>query len=246
MKFKRLQLPKLLLASLLTGLGCAIFMISTFTWELQEGKMLPIDVYWFYFGAVPKDWMSHFEILHFMFVLAPITLIAYFVSNDIQTNMMETKYMVVIRYQSIRRWMISGCKACIAISVCFIMIFHLSFLLACHMRSWNDAGAAQSVYEDGQLGSLWVLILKQVFLVSTLSMIQLLVAVRHNIQTGVLAELCVGGAVVFFDLLHLSEKSFFCADLGFETTIDAMICFAAILVFLLLCASNKASEKYLG
>ena len=188
----------------------------------------------------------YFDIIKYMFTLVPMTLAAYFVSNDIQTNLIATKYSVVIRYQSIRSWMGDGCKTAVAITTIFFLIFHGSFIAASCIVCGKYAGTVPSVFADGQIGSVWVLLVKQILLVSALSMIQIFVAMRRNLQTGVLTELCLGGVVIFWELLNFTEDKIFCADFGINSLIYDIFIFAVILVCVLLVASHKQREKYLG
>lgn len=246
MKIKRLQPCKLLLSALLAGISCGIFMASSLSIELHETGMQPMDFYWLYFGMIPEDWITHFDIIRYIFALIPITLVAYIVSDDIQSNLIETKYAVVIRYQSIRRWIMSGCQVSIAITACFFLIFHSVFLMMNHIVCHQYTESAISVFSNSQTGSILVLILKHIFFVSTLSMIQIVVALHRNIQTGVLVELCIGGAVVFLDLLQITSNKLFCADSNNISLIYNIVIFAIVLVFILLTSSNSTSEKYLG
>ena len=246
MRMKRLQPCKLLLAALIAGIGCTIFMTSSFAGRLNESGIQPMDLYWLYFGIIPRDWKIPFNVLLYIFTLIPMTLISYFVSNDIQTNLIETKYTVVIRYQSIRRWMISGCQIAIATTVFFLLIFHISFLAMNHMICAKYIDSVPSIFSAGQTGSVLVLIAKQMFFMSALSIVQIIVALRHNIQTGLLVELCVGGTIVFLDLLQITTNKHFGADAGIMSLIYDIVIFILALAFMLLLSSNKTSEKYLG
>ncbi len=246
MRMKRLQPCKLLFAALIAGIGCTIFMISSLAGMLQETGIQPMDLYWLYFGVIPRDWEIPFNVLKYAFTLIPLTLISYFVSNDIQTNLIETKYTVVIRYQSIRRWISSGCQTALAVTVFFLLIFHISFLAMNYMICAKYIDSVPSIFSAGQTGSVLVLIVKQMFFVSALSIVQIIVALRHNIQTGLLMELCVGGTIVFLDLLQITTNKLFGADAGITSLICDIIIFILGLAFILLLSSNKTSEKYLG
>lgn len=246
MRMKRLQPCKLLFAALIAGIGCTIFMISSLAGMLQETGIQPMDLYWLYFGVIPRDWEIPFNVLKYAFTLIPLTLISYFVSNDIQTNLIETKYTVVIRYQSIRRWISSGCQTALAVTVFFLLIFHISFLAMNYMICAKYIDSVPSNFSAGQTGSVLVLIVKQMFFVSALSIVQIIVALRHNIQTGLLVELCIGGTIIFLDLLQILTTKLFCADAGMASFIVDGIIFVLALAWILLLSSSKNYEKYLG
>ncbi len=242
---KRLQLQRLLPAALLAGFGCALFMTSSLCGILSQSGMLPMDLYWLYFGAIPGQWGMPFHVLKYMFTLVPMTLIAYFVSNDIQTNLIEPKYAVVLRYQSTGRWVRSGCQTALAVTALFLLAFHASFFAANHILSSAYGDCRESVFSAGETGSVFVLIAKQIFFLSALSILQMLVALRHTIQRGMVVGLCTGGTVIFLDLLPISARKLFAADLGITSLLFDIALFLLALPFLGLPSSGKAKENYL-
>lgn len=230
MKIKCMRLHSIFVAAIISGAGC-LFLTTQLLQQCfsENSHIFFTDLYWFYWGIVPEDYFVLFSLVHYMYLLAPITLVTYFLSNYISTNMLEVKYYLILRYERIKRWYFHGCIDIFVIVILFFVLFHFSFLISAKLFCEAFASDNRTIMAIGQIGTIPVLILKQIFLVCALSLFQLISSLRNTVQTSSITILSIFGGITLIDMLDLFNTKLYCADSGMLGLSVALLFFITML-----------------
>ena len=190
--------------------------------------MPAFDLYWFFWDVLPTGWMKHFNIVQYLFLLLPGTLVCYAVSSYISTNVLELQYYLILRYMRIRKWLARSLADIAFLCGLILLLFHSGFLLTAWALSANN-GSAISLYSGQRMEPLVFLCLRQIVFVAMISSIQLIVSVRRNLQSGIVFFLAVFETALLYDMVFHQPFRFCCSSAWSGNIIWPFIVYLAIL-----------------
>lgn len=242
--WKRLRLPWFVFFSALSGLCCCIFTLSLLTKNYMSPTALPAtDIYWFYFGRSPENWGSKFDLIHFFFQLLPLTGITYFVTLYTSTYLLELRRNSLLRYRNLTRWLFHGIAEALLSAELAIALFHGVLLMSAFFAERINGVASESMFSYAAHYQIVLLLAKQAVVIASVVVLQVMLSLRHNLQTGTIVALVLYSIIILMDSFGFSSVQLM---LSVTSGTDFVCCFLFLCgcVLVLVISCHRRKETY--
>ena len=234
------------LFSVLGALSCCFITVHWLAeWTIYGNGLPSFDLYFFFWDVLPLFWEKHFNIIQYMFLLLPGALVCYFVTSYISTNILEVQYYMIIRYVKAKKWIVHSLIEIVVICQWVILLFHVSFLVFAVVFADNNRYDI-SLFSGQDLETPFLLIMRQVFFVASLSAMQFMISIKKNVQSGSLFFLSLFGIAVLFDMVLHKSFRLFCSSAWEGNWVWPVATFIAILLIIVLKMNNIKQCFYKG